>query len=78
MRTTIELADDVYEAIRKRAFDERSSMGAVLSDLARRGLKAERPTRVRPIGLFDGQGFIADDFHLLPDNVAASLDAELG
>ena len=77
MRTTIELPDDLYETVRKRAFERRASMGAVLSDLARRGLNAERTAHARPIGLFDGQGTITDDFDALPDDVARALNAEL-
>ncbi len=42
MRTTLELDDDVMDAVRSLARAQHRSMGTVLSDLARRGLNAER------------------------------------
>ena len=41
MRTTLEIADDVLQAVKERASREERSMGAVLSDLARSALTAE-------------------------------------
>lgn len=41
MRTTLDLDDDVLEAVRALARAERRSQGAVLSDLARRALRPE-------------------------------------
>ena len=38
MRTTLNLDDDVVFAARELAKDERRSIGAVISELARRGL----------------------------------------
>jgi hypothetical protein len=38
MRTTLELDDDVVAAARELAAEERRSLGAVISQLARRGL----------------------------------------
>jgi hypothetical protein len=38
MRTTLELDDDVLAAARELAADRRSSLGSVISELARRGL----------------------------------------
>ncbi|HXD55582.1 MAG TPA: hypothetical protein VN618_12560 [Solirubrobacteraceae bacterium] len=38
MRTTLNLDDDVVIAARELASDERRSLGAVISELARRGL----------------------------------------
>jgi hypothetical protein len=39
MRTTLSIDDDVLEAARAIAEQTRRSLGAVVSDLARRGLK---------------------------------------
>lgn len=38
MRTTVNLADDIVEAARAIARQERRSLGHVISELARRGL----------------------------------------
>ncbi|MBU9767314.1 antitoxin [Mycobacterium sp. TNTM28] len=38
MRTTLDLDDDVVAAARELAASERRSLGAVISELARRGL----------------------------------------
>jgi hypothetical protein len=38
MRTTLEIDDDVVAAARELAAEERRSLGAVISQLARRGL----------------------------------------
>lgn len=77
MRTTLLIHDDVYETARRRAFDERRSLGDVISELARRGLAAEHTDERRPIGLFAGQGSIADDFDETPPEVVEALDREL-
>jgi hypothetical protein len=42
MRTTLHLDDDIYEAARSLAAIERTSIGKVLSRLARRGLNPAR------------------------------------
>ncbi len=42
MRTTLELDDDVLAAARELAAEGRRSLGAVISDLARRGLTPAR------------------------------------
>jgi hypothetical protein len=39
MRTTLDLDDDVLDEARERARRERRSIGAVVSELARRGLR---------------------------------------
>lgn len=46
MRTTVTIDDDVLAAARSLARHDGRSVGAVLSDLARRGL--ERPLGARP------------------------------
>lgn len=40
MRTTVTLDDDVFEAAREQAQASGKNLGAVLSQLARRGLRA--------------------------------------
>ncbi len=42
VRTTLNLDDDVVAVARELAADERRSLGAVVSDLARRGLTPAR------------------------------------
>jgi hypothetical protein len=42
MRTTLDIDDDVVAAARELAAGERKSLGAVISDLARRGLTTAR------------------------------------
>ena len=42
MRTTLDLDDDVVAAARELAATERRSLGAVISELARRGLTPAR------------------------------------
>jgi hypothetical protein len=42
MRTTLNIDDDVVAAARELALEEHRSLGAVISELARRGLTAAR------------------------------------
>lgn len=46
MRTTLQIDDDVVAAARELATGERRSLGAVISELARRGLT---PARVETV-----------------------------
>jgi hypothetical protein len=39
MRTTVHLDDDVYEVVKAKAAQENSSLGKVLSELVRRGMR---------------------------------------
>ena len=75
MRTTIDLDPEIHEIARRRAFEERRSIGDVVSELARRGL--ERSAAPRKLGCFAGQVEIADDFDATPDEVAAALNEPL-
>lgn len=53
MRTTLDIADDVLQAVKERARREKTTAGAVLSDLARRALTTPpdgRPTRAPKAG----------------------------
>jgi len=45
VRTTLDIDDDVIAVARELARDERRSIGAVVSDLARRGLTPSRVER---------------------------------
>lgn len=65
MRTTLTLDDDVYAAARTLADTTGRNLGAVISDLARKGL---RPTdaRVRPGAL--------PVFHVPPDAAIIPMD----
>lgn len=47
MRTTLHIADDVMQAARVLAASRKESIGKVVSDLARRGLKPMAPVRYR-------------------------------
>jgi len=54
MRTTLHIDDDIYEAARSLAAIERSSVGKVLSQLARRALSPSRPAQsVKGFPVFD-------------------------
>jgi len=48
MRTTLDIADDVLQAARERAKRERTSVGAMISELARRALTtSQEPLAVK-------------------------------
>ena len=47
MRTTLEIDDDVLNAVKELAAIKRSTAGRVLSDLARKALRPTRSSRVR-------------------------------
>jgi len=73
VRTTLDIDDDVMAAVRELARDERRSIGAVVSDLARRGLT---PGRVEHRG---GRPVIhapAGAAPLTPETVRRALDEE--
>jgi hypothetical protein len=44
MRASLKIDDDIYEEARRRASSENRRIGEVLSDLARRALRAEMKT----------------------------------
>ncbi len=76
MRTTLNLADDVYERARERAFRENRALGDVVSDLARRGLQVDR-RRKATFGAFAGRIEIADDFDVTPAEVTEAVEAPI-
>lgn len=47
MRTTLDIADDVLLAVKEAARRQKTSVGALISELARKGLQAEAQPAVR-------------------------------
>ena len=52
MRTTLSLEPDVFAAARKLAEARSESIGKVVSDLMRRGLKQPRQSNPNPVFLY--------------------------
>ncbi|GEM_PF-3095818 len=79
MRTTLVLDDGIYEAARKKAFEERRSLGDVISEWAAQGqyATAADPPK-RRLGMFSGRIWVADDFDETPDEWVAALEEPLG
>lgn len=78
MRTTLTLADEVYEAARRLAFEQRRPLGDVVSDLVAKGLQAEDGSRgKRTLGFWSGQGSITDDFNETPPEVSDAVNSTL-
>ncbi len=78
MRTTLDLDPEIHEIARRRAFEERRSIGDVISELAQLGLEAERAKRPwRPLGIFAGQVTVADDFDDTPAEWLDAIDEPL-
>lgn len=77
MRTTLTLDDDVYEAAKTLADGSGESLGAVVSELARRGL---RPAPVAGSGNGDDLPTfdVPADAELIPGSRAADLLAAEG
>ena len=72
MRTTLHIDDDVYETARHLAETERTTVGRVISRLARRGLKPAGQGRVeRGFPVFDVP---PDARPITPDMVRRALD----
>ncbi|MCX6551506.1 MAG: antitoxin [Acidobacteria bacterium] len=72
MRTTLHIDDDIYEAARSLAAIERSSVGKVLSRLARRALSPARPAE--SAAGFPVFAVRPDTAPLTPDMVRDALD----
>lgn len=62
MRTTLTIRDDLYEVARQRAFEERRSLGDVVSELMERGLADTARSTPRRLGAFAGSIQISEDF----------------
>lgn len=73
MRTTVTIDDELYEAVRRQAFLERRTLGAVINELLARGLE-HQPGTARVLGAFAGQIVVADDFDDTPEVVEAALE----
>jgi hypothetical protein len=72
MRTTLHIDDDIYEAVRSLAAIERTSVGKVLSRLARRALEPGRPAQTE--GGFPVFAVPQGAPPLTPDMVRDALD----
>ncbi len=75
LRTTLNLARDVYEAARTLAQGSGKPLGVVVSDLARRGLRPQ-PGQAGDTGL--PQFSVPPGAELIPGNRAGELLAEEG
>ena len=75
MRTTLHLDDDIYEAVRSLASIERTSVGKILSRLARRALSPDRTTRAAR-GAFPVFDVPPGTAPLTPDMVRDALDEQ--
>ncbi|HTO00659.1 MAG TPA: hypothetical protein VL068_08290 [Microthrixaceae bacterium] len=62
MRTTLTIRDELYDAVRRRAFEERRTLGDIVNELIASGLDTSSSSRPRTLGAFTGQIRIADDF----------------
>ena len=73
MRTTITLDDDVFEAAQAQAQASGKTLGEVLSQLARRGLRASAPTATKSgLPVFK----VPPDSPIIPSNRAKELLAD--
>lgn len=73
MRTTLTLDDDVFESARTLARATGRQLGKVVSDLARRGLKARAPLEERAgVPTFS----VPTDAEVIPGDRAARILAE--
>ena len=73
MRTTLDLDDDVMAAARELASAEKRSIGAVVSELARRGLT---PARVEVDGELPVIRVPAGTAPITPEMVRRALDED--
>lgn len=76
MRTTLQIDDDILRVARSLARSEGKSLGEVVSELARKGLRPARPKRPDATG-FPTFDIPADAPPLTPEMVREALeDAE--
>lgn len=71
MRTTLDLHDDVLVAARSLAAEKGISLGAAVSELARRGLQSGRDRSEGDLPVFEVP---ADAGPITPEMVDAALD----
>lgn len=76
MRTTLSIDPDVYAAAKAIAESSGRSIGRVLSELARRGLRPAPPPRATASSLPTFE--VSDDAAMIPGNRAAELLAAEG
>ena len=74
MRTTVTIRDDLHEAARRRAFEERRTLGDVLNEAIARGLAQTSTAPDRELGRFAGEMVMADDFDEPLEGIEAALD----
>jgi len=72
-RTTLQIDDDVFMAARSLASARGLSIGTVISELARKGLRPSRP-RLHRKGGFPTFAVSPDAAPLTPEAVRAALD----
>ena len=73
MRTTITLDDDVFEAAKGLAHASGKQLGQILSQLARRGLRAQAEVSTKNgLPVFK----VSPDAKIIPSNRAAELLAD--
>ncbi len=78
MRTTVTIADEVYENVRQIAFKSRRTLSEVINELLSEGIKVTaRSSEPRRLGQLRGTIMIADDFDDLPREVLDSLDGPI-
>ena len=73
MRTTLDIDDDVVTAARELAAAERRSLGAIISELARRGLT---PARIESVGGLPVIRVPAGTGPITPAMVARAVDED--
>jgi len=73
MRTTLTIRDELYEAVRRQAFEERRGISEVFNELVAAGLNSSSQ-RSRTLGAFAGLITVADDFDDEIDDIARALD----
>ncbi len=76
MRTTLNIEDEIYEAARVLARTRGASLGAIISELARRGLEA--PLREHPLDAGLPTFDVREGAALIPGDRASELLADEG
>lgn len=62
MRTTLSIRDELYEQVRRQAFEQRRSLGEVVNELIETGLKRTHVDKPRTLGTFAGRITLSKDF----------------
>ena len=75
MKASLQIDDDIYKAAERLASAEKRSVGEVLSDLARRGLDAERDQM--EAGRFPVFSVSKDSPPITLDTVKSAFDDDL-